>query len=406
MNWEPSDALGREGVAFVGLTISRLGHQFREQSTNDVGIDAHVELVDVAARKATGQLVALQIKAGASFFKEKSESHFTFRGDQKHLDYWLNHSLPVFLVLVDTEQQKGYWQEINETTVERLSKGWKAAVPFSNELPTNFVAAARHRVGIEPAAARYTRLKLDDSSNGMTKRYRAQMLVRHPITRLRLEAVVRRATEETKKERFQRTPALEERFRDQDAEVVGLLLAADPTDAVNANWLCRTQWINPSLAAKERPLPIGGESLGDGIEVIWNRDYGETNQFLKSLEVDKQSFLVNVQRLLAATEQLVALTFSGSGGLVVNEPTALQRAAAMRQLYLDSNNVGRAPYECRDVADRFGDVMALADNAFMKCGHLNGDAKLEAASAVVLESELREYRLNVDRLRYEIEKVK
>jgi hypothetical protein len=406
MNWNQSDALGRQGVAFVELTVSRLGHQFREQPKNDVGIDAHVELVDSAARKATGQLVALQIKAGPSFFNERSESDVTYRGDQKHLDYWLNHSLPVFLVLVDAEQQKAYWKEINDTTVERLSKGWKVAVPFSNELPTNFINAARHRVGIDPAAARYTRLKLDDSSNGMTKRYRAQVLVRHPVTRLRLEAVVRRATEETKMERFQRTPALEERFRDRDAEVVGLSVAADPADAVNANWLCRTQWVSPTLEAERRPLPIGGESLGDGIEVIWNRNYGETDQFLKSLEVDKQSFLVNVQRLLAATEQLVALTFSGSGGLVVNKPTALEHAAAMRQLYLNSNNVGRAPYECRDVADRFGDVMALADNAFMKCDQLNGDAKLETASAVVLENELREYRLNVDRLRYEIEKVK
>jgi hypothetical protein len=406
MIFDEKDALGREGVGFVQRAVSRLGHLFREQATNDVGIDAHVEIVDAATRKATGQLVAIQIKAGPSFFKERSESAAIFRSDQRHLDYWLNHSLPVFLVLVDTEEQKAYWQEINETAVERLSKGWKVAVPFSHELQSTFIEAARRRVGIDPAWADYTRLRLEDASSGMTKRYLVKILIRHPISRLRLEAVIRRATEDARRERFQCTPALERRFRGREAEVVGLFLAADPADEANANWICRTLWIDASLDADRRPYPIGGESLGDGIEVIWNRDYVETDQFLKTLGTDKQSFLGDVHSFFTATERLVALTFSENGELVVSGATALQYAAAMRQIYLASNNIGLAPYECRDVADRFADVMALADNAFMKCAQLNDATQLDAASAVVLQNELREYRLNVERLRYEIGKVK
>ena len=87
-------------------------------------------------------------------------------------------------MLIDTVKQKGYWQEISEEKIERLPKGWKIEVPFANDLETNFVVAARNRVGLEPNSAIYTRLTLDDTSNATTKRYAAGILVRHPITRL------------------------------------------------------------------------------------------------------------------------------------------------------------------------------------------------------------------------------
>lgn len=125
--WSPSDAQERQGVAITDQIIAKIGHIFRKQDTNDVGIDAHVELVDEKSHDVTGQLVALQIKGGPSFFKEATPDAFIFRGEMKHLDYWLNHSLPVFLVLVDTAKHRAFWQEISPVTTERLDKGWKVA---------------------------------------------------------------------------------------------------------------------------------------------------------------------------------------------------------------------------------------------------------------------------------------
>lgn len=95
-------------MAIADLLISKLGHIFREQAANDVGIDAHVELVDEKTREATGQLVGLQIKSGPSFFKETTDNGIVFRGSLEHLDYWQNHCLPIFLVVVDTERQKAH----------------------------------------------------------------------------------------------------------------------------------------------------------------------------------------------------------------------------------------------------------------------------------------------------------
>lgn len=61
-------------VASLGVAETRLAIQknldwlFREQPTEDYGIDAHVEVVD--GEMVQGRLLALQIKSGDSWFRE------------------------------------------------------------------------------------------------------------------------------------------------------------------------------------------------------------------------------------------------------------------------------------------------------------------------------------------------
>lgn len=83
------------GVHAVGLVVtSDLGWIFREQPIADMGIDAHIELVD---GEPTGKLIGVQIKTGKGNFKESKDA-YTYYGNDVHLDYWSNHSLPVILV--------------------------------------------------------------------------------------------------------------------------------------------------------------------------------------------------------------------------------------------------------------------------------------------------------------------
>lgn len=57
----------RIGVQAVGEQFVRVGYIFREQQTDDYGIDAQIEIV--AGGLVTGKLIALQIKTGPSWFK-------------------------------------------------------------------------------------------------------------------------------------------------------------------------------------------------------------------------------------------------------------------------------------------------------------------------------------------------
>jgi hypothetical protein len=70
---------------------------FRDLRKADLGIDAQIELVS-PEKRGTGRLIAAQIKCGPSFLGAP-ESGFVFRGKSKHLRYWIEHSLPVMVIL-------------------------------------------------------------------------------------------------------------------------------------------------------------------------------------------------------------------------------------------------------------------------------------------------------------------
>ncbi len=95
-------------AASIGVTLTKLAVEkeldwlFREQPTEDYGIDAQVEIVEGEA--VSGKLLALQIKSGPSCFKQAGPGGWWFRPDAAHVRYWTNHSLPV-VVLVHPENR-------------------------------------------------------------------------------------------------------------------------------------------------------------------------------------------------------------------------------------------------------------------------------------------------------------
>ena len=98
MRRKPSAKVASAGVTHTRMAIEdELGWLFREQPTEDYGIDAHAEVVD--GEDVGGKLLALQIKGGKSWFKESGPGGWWFRPDAEHVRYWRNHSLPVVVVL-------------------------------------------------------------------------------------------------------------------------------------------------------------------------------------------------------------------------------------------------------------------------------------------------------------------
>lgn len=122
----------RIGVSATEKIINQMGLIFRGQPTDDYGIDAQIEIMEKGY--ATGKLIAVQIKSGVSFFKETTSDSIIYRGERKHYDYWLNHSLPVIIVLYNPTNDTCYWNVVNLKTVELTTKNWKIKIPFSNLL--------------------------------------------------------------------------------------------------------------------------------------------------------------------------------------------------------------------------------------------------------------------------------
>lgn len=114
----------RKGVAAVQQIVTTdLEWIFREQPTDDYGIDAQIEVVENGV--ATGRLIAAQIKSGQSYFKKPHTDGWWFPLDKDDLEYWLEHALPVVVVLWDPISKTAYWEVVASHQVVTGKRGGK-----------------------------------------------------------------------------------------------------------------------------------------------------------------------------------------------------------------------------------------------------------------------------------------
>lgn len=155
-----TDNQERIGVHAVGLIVEHeLGWIFREQSTSDYGIDALIEERGPDG-KPTGKLVALQIKSGPSYFKPKGAG-YVYYGEKRHLRYWANHSLPVFIILHNPETQTTLWQKVDRGLIEETRAGWSIFIPQTNTLDASAKRYFENQSTSTPDAARRLRMASD-----------------------------------------------------------------------------------------------------------------------------------------------------------------------------------------------------------------------------------------------------
>lgn len=160
MRREPSARVASEGVTHTRLAVQdELGWLFRDQPTEDYGIDAHAEVVD--GEDVRGRLLALQIKGGMSYFREAAPKGWWFRPDAGHVAYWLNHSLPVAVVLYHPETKRCHWQLVNRQTLQATSRGgWKLLVPEAQVLDASAADRLREAAEGDPYVLRIRQLQL------------------------------------------------------------------------------------------------------------------------------------------------------------------------------------------------------------------------------------------------------
>jgi len=129
-----ANPIERIGVYHCAKIAERNNWMFREQPINDIGIDAHIELTEPTGESK--QLLALQIKSGASWFQEKKEDCIIFRNiNERQYNYWTMNSLPCIVVLYNPDDDMCIWQKLTTETIERTNsgtgKGFFVKIPLS-----------------------------------------------------------------------------------------------------------------------------------------------------------------------------------------------------------------------------------------------------------------------------------
>jgi Domain of unknown function (DUF4365) len=160
MRRKPSAKIASVGVTRTQLYVEEnLDWVFREQPTEDYGIDAHVEVVD--GEDLPGRLLALQIKSGKHWFREPADGGWWYRPDEDHVTYWTNHSLPVIVVLYNPASKRCHWQLVTSRTLERSrTGGWKLLVPQAHVLDASAAAVWRAAADGDPYELRLRELRL------------------------------------------------------------------------------------------------------------------------------------------------------------------------------------------------------------------------------------------------------
>lgn len=100
----------RIGVMRVATILTEMGLIFRETSNSDTGIDGYIEEVN-NNQEATGRLLAVQIKSGASYLHEQDE-YFVYYADESHIKYWQLYPIPVILCVHNPVTGNTYYQTI------------------------------------------------------------------------------------------------------------------------------------------------------------------------------------------------------------------------------------------------------------------------------------------------------
>lgn len=122
--------MGRQGVNKVATIVNEIGFIWRELTIDDVGIDGHIEIVSENGN-ATGKNVAVQIKSGSSYFKEKG-NYWQFHFEEKHKNYWENHPLPVFVILYHPDLDTCYFTDIRQNIRECSNTNNTVSIPKTN----------------------------------------------------------------------------------------------------------------------------------------------------------------------------------------------------------------------------------------------------------------------------------
>lgn len=103
--------LGERGIALIAELITKLGLVWRPTSVLDSGIDGEIEIRDKRTGAMSGLLLKVQSKAVTNFPKE-SATECEYAVEQRDLDYWHAHNVPVILIVSRPDAAQAYWQPV------------------------------------------------------------------------------------------------------------------------------------------------------------------------------------------------------------------------------------------------------------------------------------------------------
>lgn len=360
------------GVALTKFRCGQIGLIFRETPTQDHGVDGEIELL--LGRKATGRLIATQVKCGPSYLSESSEHGFVFRFDKKHFDYWINHSLPVIVVLVDHEAEICYWAEISSATAERTGEGYKALIPRAQIIAEESLQKLTELAAPAIATSSFQIINEDDQSTGFARRISKYIRLNAgpEWTRSRIRQLMLQMTSDARSSEYYRNEFTEAAHKDRTADVVWVYVYRSESDRNLGAYIARSIWVDPQLPPEHRPMSFQGEKDPSGMVISWNEQFEEIVRIVDERRSSKAEFVHFAKTVLTD----VAPFLTKYHYQAPNEGTNLDFSEFIsdHKAMVDQWSEDLfPPHECQRLGECLSELVALLDNASIFAERLHAE---------------------------------
>jgi hypothetical protein len=135
-----SDSAERISLYATGRVSAQLpGLLFREQRSGDTGLNAHLEVTEDFPK--AGKTIGLQVRSDEDTRPERSARGYICRGEMAHLVYWLQHAIPVVVMIHERKSGQILWEFVNAENIEIEGQEWELVVPYSQIYNAEAVAA-------------------------------------------------------------------------------------------------------------------------------------------------------------------------------------------------------------------------------------------------------------------------
>lgn len=355
-----NDQTERRGIHLVGLAAGDIGVIFRELPTSDQGIDGQLELTDDEGN-ATGRLIAVQVKAGQSFFQEETNDRFTFRPSDRHRNLWMNHSLPVIVILCDPITKLCYWELVSEEACRSTGSGWRLDIPKKQTLDS--VQRLEEIAAPVAAASDFTVANTDDVSTGLARRISLDVVV-HPTSRglskIQLASIVRKAVIIGRKTDYSRDEISAAAHLGKEADMVSGFVYLREVDRPTAQWICRFQWTSNAISEEARYQGVPGQVDSDGLVIDWQLERPLAT-YLDERRRSKGEYLKLVDELVNKVPAIIQKleTFHADGCPDRDAHSISKLSLDFEESWDDSKS---PPSECLRLDQAIGEILALVGN--------------------------------------------
>ncbi len=293
-----SEHTGRIGVTSLQLIAAQLGLIFREQPIADYGVDGHIEVMTGSI--ATGRLIAVQVKTGVSYLSDEIEDGYWLPVSTRHKELWLNHSLPVIVVVCDPRSRVCYYELVTDEVCIPRGHSWKILLPKAKVIDENHLADLISIASPIAAETEFSTVSVKDYSFALARRVSLE-LVAHPqaksLNKHTVTAMIRKALAEGRRSTYFRDNISRSAMKNRSVGVVSGQFYLREQDRSTGAPFCTFQWICAELSAEARPIPLLGEPDIDGLIISWLNNQALV-RLMDTRRSSKDDYLSNVDRII------------------------------------------------------------------------------------------------------------